>query len=291
MIKCIASDMDGTLLNAEQELSEGTIKAIKAAQEKGIDFLVATGRAYSEVRFVLDKAGLNCPAICVNGGEIRDGEGNVSFSVGLDGSTSTKITKVLEDVDLYFELYTKGGTYTTDRAKGIQALVDIFHTANPSQDVAEIRASAEERFQHRLISVIDDYTPIYEAEDCHVYKFLVFSMDEELLTEVSERLKQIDGIEVTSSGRNNLEIMHYEAKKGNALKRYTEEQGINLSETMALGDNYNDISMLEIAGHSVAMGNAEQQVKEIAKYETATNDEDGVAKAIMKAIEGMEVAQ
>ncbi len=278
--------MDGTLLNANQEISEVTIEAIKAAQEKGIDFLVATGRAYNEVRYVLDKAGLECPAICVNGGEIRDQKGNVSFSVGLDGSTSAKITKVFEEINMYFELYTQDGTYTTDREKGIQAIVDIYHTANPSQDVEEIRSSANERFEQRLIHVIDDYAPIFEKADCHVYKFLAFSMDEDLLIEVSERLKSIDGIEVTSSGRNNLEIMHYEAKKGNALKRYTEEQGISLADTMALGDNYNDMSMLKIAGHSVAMGNAEQEVKDVAKYVTAINDEDGVAQAILRALEG-----
>src|SRR5688572_22247581 len=153
--------MDGTLLNANQEISEVTIEAIKAAQEKGIDFLVATGRAYNEVRYVLDKAGLECPAICVNGGEIRDQKGNVSFSVGLDGSTSAKITKVFEEINMYFELYTQDGTYTTDREKGIQAIVDIYHTANPSQDVEEIRSSANERFEQRLIHVIDDYAPIF----------------------------------------------------------------------------------------------------------------------------------
>lgn len=277
--------MDGTLLNANQQVSEVTIEAIKAAQERGVDFLVATGRAYNEVRFVLDQAGLKCPAICVNGGEIRDENGNVQFSVGLDGPVSESVTKVFKEVNMYFELYTQGGTYTTDREKGIQAIVDIYHTANPSQDVDEIRSSANERFEQRLIEVIDDYNSVFEAADCHVYKFLAFSMDEELLMEVSKRLEAIDGIEVTSSGRNNLEIMHYDAKKGNALKRYTEAQGISLADTMALGDNYNDLSMLKIAGLSVAMGNAEQPIKDASKYVTATNDEDGVAQAIMRALE------
>ncbi|MBS4177974.1 Cof-type HAD-IIB family hydrolase [Lederbergia citrea] len=290
MIKCIATDMDGTLLNANQEVSEATIQAIKAAQEKGIDFLVATGRAYNEVRFVLDKAGIECPAICVNGGEIRDKEGNVEYSVGLDGSTSAKITSVFNEIDMYFELYSEGGTYTTDYEKGIQVLVDIYHTANPSQDASEIRDSADERFRQRLIHVIDDYDSIFEAEDCHVYKFLAFSKDEELLLEASKRLKEIDGIEVTSSGRNNLEVMHFAARKGTALQKYTEAKGISLEDTMALGDNYNDLSMLKIVGHSVAMGNAEQEIKNACRYETALNDDDGVAKAIMKAIEEMEIS-
>ncbi|MCJ8007833.1 Cof-type HAD-IIB family hydrolase [Lederbergia wuyishanensis] len=291
MIKCIATDMDGTLLNAKQEVSEENIRAIHAAQEKGIDFVLVTGRAYNEVRYVLRKTGLTLPAICVNGGEIRDIEGNVSYSVGLDGPTGAKITSVFEDLDIYFELYTTEGTYTTDYEKGIQVLVDIYHTANPSQDVDKIRESADERFNQRLIHVIDNFNPIFDASDCHVYKFLAFSMDEELLMEASERLKKIGGLEVTSSGRNNLEVMHHEARKGNALRRYVEDKGISLEETMAMGDNYNDLSMLKIVGHSVAMGNSEPEIKDICKYETDTNDENGVAKAIMKALVQMEATQ
>ncbi|MBS4200787.1 HAD family phosphatase [Bacillus sp. FJAT-49732] len=291
MIKCIASDMDGTLLNARQEVSEENIRAIQAALEKGIDFVLVTGRAYNEVRYVLNKTGLTLPAICVNGGEIRDMEGNVSYSVGLDGPTGAKITSVFEDLNIYFELYTTGGTFTTDYEKGIQALVDIYHTANPSQDVNKIRESADERFHQRLIHIIDDFNPIFEETDCHVYKFLAFSMDEELLMEASERLKKIGGLEVTSSGRNNLEVMHHEARKGNALRRYVEDKGISLEDTMAMGDNYNDLSMLKIVGHSVAMGNSEQEIKDICRYETDTNDEDGVAKAIMKALRQMETSQ
>ncbi|MCR2821277.1 Cof-type HAD-IIB family hydrolase [Lederbergia panacisoli] len=291
MIKCIASDMDGTLLNARQEVSDENIRAIQAAQEKGIDFVVVTGRAYNEVRYVLDKTGLTLPAICVNGGEIRDMEGKISYSVGLDGPAAAKVTSVFEEMNMYFELYTEGGTYTTDYEKGIQVLVDIFHTANPSQDVDKIRESADERFHQRLIHVIDDFEPIFEEADCHVYKFLAFSMDEELLMAVSERLKEISGLEVTSSGRNNLEVMHRDALKGKALQRYVEQKGISLEETMAMGDNYNDLSMLKIVGHSVAMGNSEQEIKDICRYETATNDEDGVAKAIMKALDQMETSR
>ncbi|MFK4998816.1 HAD family hydrolase [Bacillus sp. N9] len=174
MIKVIASDMDGTLLNAKQEVSEETVKVIKAVQDQGVDFIVATGRAYNEVRYVLDRAGIKCPAICVNGGEIRDADGNVSYSVGLDGAVSAKVTSVFTELDMYFELYTKGGTYTTSYENGIQVIVDIFHTANPSMDIEKIRQSADDRFNQRLIKVIDDYHPIFEEEDCHVYKFLAF---------------------------------------------------------------------------------------------------------------------
>ncbi|MBO1005325.1 Cof-type HAD-IIB family hydrolase [Pseudogracilibacillus auburnensis] len=291
MIKCIASDMDGTLLNANQEISQVTEEVIHSVQEKGIEFIIATGRAYNEVKFVFEQTGIRCPAICVNGGEIRDKDGKVLFSIGLDGVTSANISQVLEEFNIYFELYTDKGTYTTEYEGGIKAIVDIYHTANPSVSIEEIQKFAEDRFNQRLIKLVDDFDAIFTAPDCKVYKFLVFSMDEQLLLDVSERLNQIDGLEVTSSGRNNLEIMHKDAQKGIALKKYVESKGISLADTMALGDNYNDLSMLNIVGHSVAMGNAEQPIKDASRYETDTNDDDGVANAIVKILDNMEVSQ
>src|SRR5690606_19622197 len=102
---------------------------------------------------------------------------------------------------------------------------------------------------------------------------------------VSKRFEQISGITVTASGRQNIEITHKSAKKGNALKRYTEKRGISLAETMAIGDNYNDLSMLEVVGYSVAMGNAETEIKEACRHVTGLNTEDGVAEAIYKVLE------
>src|SRR3954462_12597907 len=80
MIKCIASDMDGTLLNSIQQISEENKQAIIKAQAEGIEFLVATGRSYQEATYVLSEAGLSCPVICVNGAEIRSKEGEVLSS-------------------------------------------------------------------------------------------------------------------------------------------------------------------------------------------------------------------
>src|SRR5699024_8348708 len=91
LIKCIVSDMDGTLLNGRHTVSEETVQLIKDAQNSGIEFLVATGRAYNEARYVLDQVNIKCPAICVNGGEIRDENGNIEFAVSLDGKVCKEI--------------------------------------------------------------------------------------------------------------------------------------------------------------------------------------------------------
>lgn len=285
MVKCIASDMDGTLLNSQGLISAENKRAIQLAKEKGIQFLVATGRSWEEARYVLDKEEIDCAAICMNGAEIRSSKGDILYSIGMDGETAEKVAKVFDEVGMYFELYTPEGNFTADEELGIQSLVDIYHTANPSEDVDKIRDSVKRRFTHSSLRVVDQYQEIFLAKNCHIYKFLAFSMDEDLLLTVSERLKEIEGIHVTSSGRHNIEVGHSEAQKGIALKKWTEKLGISLQDTMAIGDNYNDLSMFEIVGHSFAMGNAEQAIKEVCRYITDTNSEDGVAKAIRKLIE------
>ncbi|MBO0991625.1 Cof-type HAD-IIB family hydrolase [Bacillus sp. SD088] len=284
MVKCIASDMDGTLLNSQGMISENNKQAIELAKEKGIEFLVATGRSWEEARYVLDKEGIDCAVICVNGAEIRSRKGDILYSIGLDGATAEKVAQVFDEVGMYYELYTPEGTLSADEALGVQSLVDIYHTANPSEDIDKIRDSVKRRFTHSSLRIVDQYKKIFQAKDCQIYKFLAFSMNEDLLLKVSERLKDIEGIEVTSSGRHNIEIGHREAQKGIALKRWTEILGISLQDTMAIGDNYNDLSMFERVGHSFAMGNAEPAIKEVCRYTTDTNLEDGVAKAIKKLI-------
>lgn len=276
--------MDGTLLNGRHTVSEETVQLIKDAQNSGIEFLVATGRAYNEARYVLDQVNIKCPAICVNGGEIRDENGNIEFAVSLDGKVCKEIEKVFNELNIYFELYTEKGTYTMDEDMGVEIVTDIYHSANPSEDRAAIRQVAKGRFLEGLIDSIDSYDKLFIEGEGSVYKFLAFALDEELLKEVQNRLREIEGVEVTSSGRNNIEVMHKEARKGTALQRFVESKGISLQDTMALGDNYNDISMLSIVGHSVAMGNAEQPVKDIAKAVTDTNSNDGVAQMIKKAL-------
>jgi Cof subfamily protein (haloacid dehalogenase superfamily) len=95
----------------------------------------------------------------------------------------------------------------------------------------------------------------------------------------------VNELAVSSSADNNLEITNSEAQKGVALKRFAELKGIPLENTMAIGDNYNDVSMLEIAGFPVAMGNAVEDLKDMAAFITKENDESGVAFAIQKFLE------
>ena len=89
---------------------------------------------------------------------------------------------------------------------------------------------------------------------------------------------------VSSSGHENLEITNRQAQKGIALEAFVKAKGIVLAETMAMGDSFNDVSMLERVGRAVAMGNAAYEIKTLCDVVTETNDEHGVAKAILEVL-------
>ncbi|MEK4951787.1 Cof-type HAD-IIB family hydrolase [Bacillus sp. FSL W8-1127] len=284
MIKCIATDMDGTLLNSRQMISEGNRTAIKKAQEKGIEVVIATGRSYDEAQTVLAEAGLQCPIICVNGAEVRTKEGEIIHTNELSAKQSLDIYEILYHSDTYYEVFTNKGIYTDHYEKGVQTLMNIFQTANPDMPEDQIYEMAKNRYSKGHIQIVENYEHVIESNDQLVYKFLVVSKNPSELMRVKEKLEAIPEISVSSSGSENLEVTHNKAQKGIALTWFTERMGISMQETMAIGDNLNDLSMFERVGRSVAMGNGHPDIKKICSHETAVNDEDGVGKAILEVL-------
>jgi Cof subfamily protein (haloacid dehalogenase superfamily) len=289
MISIIASDMDGTLLNGKQEISDGNRKAILEAQEKGVQVVVATGRSYEEARYVLQEAGITCPIICVNGAEVRNEEGQVVKTNAIQEDKALEVMQILKDLGIYFELYTNQGVYTEDYERGIQSIIDIFKTANPETSEQAIRASAQERFEKGHIKVVDDYSEAF-ANGNVVYKFLVFSFEDSLLKKAKDQLEKAGGLAISASGRENLEVTSVDAQKGIALKKLIEEKGLNPEDALAVGDNLNDLSMMQVAGRPVAMANAAEEILAFCRYRTSSNEEDGVAQAIYEALENKSAA-
>ncbi|MFB6466306.1 Cof-type HAD-IIB family hydrolase [Cytobacillus sp. Hz8] len=284
MIKCIATDMDGTLLTAQQKITEENIKAIREAQSMGIEVVVATGRSYSEASSVLKEAGLTVPYICVNGAEVRTSKGEVLTFNPLEKKIAREATKTLEQHDVYYEIYTNHGTFTNSFAQSVRILVDIITTANPNVDPSFITKRAEGRLHNGRVKEVHHYDLLLNSDDHHIYKLLAFAKGEEQLAASATNLRKIAGLSVSSSGYNNIELTSIHAQKGIALEAFINERGISLEETMAIGDNYNDLSMLSKVGRSVAMGNADENIKAQCHFVTASNEESGVGKAIFEAI-------
>lgn len=124
-------------------------------------------------------------------------------------------------------------------------------------------------------------------EDFHAHEWLkigFFSDDKDKLHKMQAELSQYENIEITNSHPSNIEVNPGGVSKAHALKRICKDLDITMNEVMAVGDSLNDFTMIKEAGIGVAMGNAQDLIKEIADYITDTNDQDGVAKAIEKFV-------
>lgn len=283
MLKMIASDMDGTLLNNDLEITQENIAAIKAAQEKGVHFIVATGRSHTEARPVLEAAGISCPMITVNGAQAFAEDGTNLFTIDFSDPLAKELITTLNDRGLYFEIATTKGFFTQDQKKREKNYSRILHHHHPELSAAELTAMAPTYLEHFPAQIIDDFQKLIANKELAILKFIIFGYEDlAYLTETAEALAQNQELAITSSFKGNIEITHSQAQKGIALTKYAASLNIPLTQTMALGDNLNDLSMLSQVGYSVAMANAEPEVKALATYETDLNDNSGVAKAILR---------
>lgn len=282
MIKLIATDMDGTLLNAAHEISQENQEAIKFAQEHGITVVIATGRAFYEANTPVAETDLKVPYICLNGAEVRDETFNIMSTSHLNHSLVSKITSTLKEKDIYYQVYTNRGIYTENPQRDLEIYIDIAERAGQKADVEKIENSIQKRIDNGTLKIVDNYDKIEDIPGELIMKILAFDSDLEKIDLVSQELAQSPNLAVSSSSRGNLEITHSDAQKGIALSTIAKQLGIDLKDVMALGDNLNDVSMLERVGYSVAMDNAAPEVKTVAKYVTDSNENSGVGKAIKK---------
>ena len=285
MIKLIASDMDGTLLNDKHKIDKETVVAIKKAEEAGIVFAISTGREYDTVKSVLKENNIKCQCVLMNGAEYRDEDGNILQEINIEQNTATKIIHMLQEEKVTARIFTNKGIYTTDTKE--EALKEMvyrtlsFEPQLTQEEAIEIAKVQPYFTQLKFISNLDEFL----KSDMEIRKFVAFHNNTELITRMKKIIGEIEGIAVSSSFRDNIEITHITAQKGIILAKVAEKMGFKRDEVLVLGDSFNDYSMFTEFTESVAMGNAIPEIKEIAKYITDTNDNLGVAKAIYKILE------
>lgn len=279
-MKLIATDLDGTLLNEMGEVSAKNAAAIRRAMENNIEVVVATGRSYETANRQLQAVDLQLPIISLNGAIVYTTNKKVVSSIPMDKAIAQKVQSACQQQNIYFEIYANNGVYSNSKEYFMDVMIDIAKTANPTISQEEIRKRVDERFDDENVQFITDYNPLFADPDFAVYKMLAFSSNKEKLAAINKQFIGESGLTVTSSGNTNLEFNHPDAQKGIALKQFAESRGIDLKDVMAFGDNFNDLSMLTIVGYSIAMGNAEDEIKKQCKFITKNNTEHGVAYAI-----------
>lgn len=269
MIKLIAIDMDGTLLNSKKELLDETKQYFKNFHNKNTETLLVlcTGRPETGIRPYLKDLGYleeNHYIISQNGANIYESQtGNRVMDAFLDSAAIQK----------WIELGKKHGISV------MGAGVDYYYSFD--EDPTEWM-----EFDVKLVSGKLKRIPTKESLNTDFYKILLMG-DEEQLNEFETFIPQEwrDEFYVVRSQKYLVEVLTKGVNKAFGLEELAQKLNIEPSEIAAIGDAANDIEMLEYAGLAIAMGNASEEVKSIADIVTDTNENNGVIKAIDNLIQ------
>ncbi|OEH93006.1 Cof-type HAD-IIB family hydrolase [Bacillus solimangrovi] len=277
-MKVIAIDLDGTLLLEDESIDEENIKAIKHVQEQGDIVSVATGRALLDVQHITNKYGLSMPIIASNGAQIYIDNHQVQEQV-MSNTAIQPIIKWLNDEKMYYQIYLSDKIVVHEHALDYleEQLFDVVKR-NPNFHVRSFwDAIRAQRFQYGLQKV---EKPIQPTSYDQVIKIMVVSPDVIKLNLAKSYFSMIDGCAISSSGTFNIEIMKKGVDKGSALQYLCEYCKVPEKNTMAIGDNENDIPMFLVAGTGIAMENATESLIKHASSKTLSNDQSGVAHAL-----------
>lgn len=268
MYKLLAIDLDETLLTTDKTVSKKNRKALQKADEMGVRIVIATGRGIAIVQDTLKAIGF----------EDKENEYVISFNGG--AITENKGTKFLYKEGISFEfaseLYKRGLTY--DVSVQIYTLEDIivYNYTDAERAYLEPEIQVTEIFEDNI-----DF-----LKDTQIMKVIMMNEDTQYLKQIEEDFKDITmNSEVSYSSNRYIEFNHKGVNKGAALKYLGDYLGIKMSETMVIGDNYNDWSMFKVAGFSVGVKNIVEGLRSEVDYiSEKTNDEDAVAAIIEKFI-------
>lgn len=271
-IQWCVCDVDGTLLNSENHLTEETLLAISQMQQAGVRLILSTGRSPLFIKELVAKLPVDGPVICCNGGLIRHvGTGETLFSKEIRRETVLTLAADFLDNGVDALMYSDEHIYYNRGSKRAQ----LYYRFNQEK---------EPEFRVPLIEI----TRAEELPDC-IIKFFVWDVDAALTERITTMHNRQGDLYVVQSMKGSLDVMANGVSKGEALRFLAERGQLRLEETAVFGDNYNDVSMFELAGLPIAMGNGEVAAKQAAKFVARSNDENGVAHAIRRYILGQSV--
>ncbi|MDP2675347.1 MAG: Cof-type HAD-IIB family hydrolase [Dehalococcoidia bacterium] len=259
MIRLIALDLDGTLLNSALKVSERNGEAVRRALESGVKVVLATTRWYLLAKRTADRLGIDTPLVCNNGAIVkRPGDGSELLHLRLDQELAREVTALADERDWE--------TFTT---------IEDATYMRPRPGIIAEKLPAGLRLSERQADEVARGQPT---------SVLVYS--EEAVDEIAGRfLEAYDGRANFSLNRprnypHYVVLTHQGADKGSALEMVCHELDVPMTEVLAMGDSESDLGMIQQAGLGIAMNNAPDEVKRAALHIAPGNDADGVAWAI-----------
>ena len=287
MIRLFASDMDGTILQDHSTIHPDNVKMVRYLQDKNIPFIICTGRDFYQASLCLESANLQCPVIGLNGAVIYQEDGTILKEVTLSHEDTRILIKKIEKHHNNWDMMTSKGFFSLHFKEKFAKKVATFKENHPELTPDELEVEIDKLKKLFYAIDVSSVEEVLEDPSIKIYKVLTSNYEaEDSLIEIKSYVEQeLPNLVVTSSFKTNIEVTHKDAQKGIALQYYADTLGISMDEVFAIGDNSNDVSMLKLAGYSVAMGNANQEAMQTAKYQTDDNKHGGVAKAIQQCLD------
>ncbi len=276
LIRLLASDIDGTLLNPQFEISEDDLAALRRAHEAGIEIVLVTGRRHTFALPIAQQLGFDLWLISSNGAVTRSRSGETFHRDLMPRETCVDLCRAMRDF--------RGNTVLTFDKEEKGAIV--------LEHLSDLNLSIR-RWLERNMAYIEFVVPIEKALSSDPIQTMFCGS----MARMNEALRMLE-----SSGMGNrisvlrteypardlsmIDVLNAGCSKGQALQRWAAHRGFRREEVMAIGDNHNDIEMLEFAGHPVIMGNACEQLRGRGWNLTLGNDRCGVAAAIAEILNG-----
>lgn len=263
MIRLIATDLDGTLLNDRKELPPDFFQVLQELDKRNIRFVAASGRSRQALRRVFGEEIENMTLICDNGAFLAEKD-NVLFRSDLEWQNVIAVDETVQTLG--------------PRVRAI--LCGTKHTY-----IRDFSDSSE--LCNRLAISYPDYKTYQDPREIHdaIFKIAVCDMagaGQHAYPVLSEKFG--DNLNVVWSGPVFLDIMNRGIDKGTALRRFQAEWNISPLETMAFGDFYNDVELLNASAYSFIMENAEPGMAAYGRYRAPSNNDCGVIQAIRRYV-------
>lgn len=267
MVKLVALDLDGTLLNQNREIPKETKTRLIDLRNQGVQIVLATGRTFESAKRYYYELGLDTPLIGCNGGVIyRPNRDELIEGAAFTKEDFYRVAAALTELGVYYQYYGLHCIYTKRLDFGIKRW-------NCDND------SLPEKWQMQ-IQVVEDPLLWAREEYQAIYKILVRSTEQEKLDEVVRIIEPMKGIDTVSSLALALDVGPAGCDKGKALEVVGKVLGIRREEMMAMGDNDNDQEMIRYAGIGIAMGDASAAAKAAADVCMNLSDGPGVLQAL-----------
>lgn len=268
--RVIALDLDGTLLTPNKTILPESLEALAQARQAGVKVLIVTGRHHVAIHPFYQALALDTPAICCNGTYLYDYQAKQVISADpLPVTQAQQVITMLDEEAIHGLLYVDDAMlYETETGH-------VTRTMNWAQSLPE-----HQRPVFRKVASLS--AAAAEAES--IWKFALSHPDTRALQQFADKAEQEIGLACEWSWHDQVDIARAGNSKGKRLAQWVASAGYQMSDVLAFGDNYNDLSMLETVGLGVAMGNADEAIKARAHRVIGTNLEPGIAGTIYREV-------